>query len=291
MGQLIFFMREVVTNLRRSPLVCLAAITTVMVLVLLLGIFGILLLNLEHIAKELVGEVKVVAYLVDDLPADKAQQVHKEILKIAHVEGAAFVDKDTALKRLLKRMNGRLAEGDLTRNPLPDSYEIRVDDAQFLRAVADKVRLMDSVQKVKYGEAVAHRMMAFNQVLRTVGLGVLGVLFASTVLVISNTIRLTVFSRRKEIEVMQMVGAARWFIQIPFVLEGLIQSLLGAGLATTLVSYSYELLVPHMRGAVPFLPVLGPAEVLPTLVPALIGLGAFVGALGSLISVNRYLKI
>ena len=132
--------------------------------------------------------------------------------------------------------------------------------------------------------------MALNQVVRVVGMVILGLLFASTLLIVSNTIRLTVFARRKEIDIMQLVGAADWFIRWPFILEGVAQGLVGAAMAATVVDVAYRLVVPQLHKTVPFLPILPPSEVLPFLNLGLVGLGCAVGALGSLISVNRHLK-
>ena len=116
-------------------------------------------------------------------------------------------------------------------------------------------------------------------------------LFLSTVLIVSNTIRLTVFARRKEIEIMQMVGAAEWFIRWPFILEGVLQGLLGSVLAAVVVGGSYAMVIPKLTETISFLPMVEAQSMLPTLLPILILNGAFVGALGSLVSVNKFLKV
>jgi cell division transport system permease protein len=134
-------------------------------------------------------------------------------------------------------------------------------------------------------------MLNFNALVRSVGAVILGLLFLSTVLIVSNTIRLTVFARRKEIEIMQMVGAAEWFIRWPFILEGVIQGLIGSTVAASLVGTSYAMVVAKLSETVVFLPVIPAQVLLPQLLPALVLLGAFVGALGSLFSVNRFLKV
>ncbi len=291
MTTLFYFFREVLTNLRRSPLMNVASVTTVLTLTMILGFFVALVLNLDALAKELIAEIQVVAYLEDTVKSEGIRELQSKLRTLPHVTAVEFVDKETAFKTLMQRLNGRVQLNDVTRNPLPNSFEVKVDDGAQLEAVAKTVQELPGVQKVKYGEAVAHKMMAFNRVVRAVGATVLGLLLASTVLVVSNTIRLTVFARRKEIEIMQMVGAARWFIQAPFVLEGILQGLLGSALAAFLVSTSYDAVMPQLARTVPFLPVLPPSAVLPQVVPGLVLLGVVVGAAGSLLSVNRYLKI
>lgn len=288
MNQWAYCAREVFTNIRRSPLMSMASITTVLVLTLILGYFTIMMVNLEALAHSLLAEVQVVVYLGDEANQVSVQQ---QLERIPEVTEAHFVSKETALKKLLERMQGRVEMGDLTHNPLPDSYELAVAKASDLEVVAARARGIAGVDSVKYGEEVARRMLSFNTLVRYVGVFVLVLLFLSTLLIVSNTIRLTVFARRKDIEIMQMVGAAEWFIRWPFILEGIVQGLVGSTVAAALVGGSYRMVVPRLMETVPFLPVLPASEVLPALLPGLLLLGALVGAMGSLISVNRFLRV
>lgn len=283
-----YFLREVLTNIRRSPLMSVASVTTVLVLTLILGLFIAVMANLERLANSLLDEVQVVAYLTDD--ANKVA-VGQQFERIPEVTEAHFVSKETALHKLVERMQGRIEVEDLTRNPLPDSFELAVQDANDLEKVASRARRVAGVESVKYGEEVARRMLNFNALCRSVGAVILALLFLSTVLIVSNTIRLTVFARRKEIEIMQMVGAAEWFIRWPFILEGVLQGLIGSVVAAALVGSSYATVVPRLAETVVFLPVIPADQLLPQLIPSLILLGAFVGALGSLVSVNKFLKV
>ena len=283
-----YFLREVATNIRRSPLMSIASVTTVLVLTLILGYFTVVMANLESLANSLLDEVQVVVYL-----DDSANQISvgQQLERIPDVASAHFVSKETALKKLVARMQGRIDVGDLTSNPLPNSYELDVRNPDSLDTVASRAKRIAGVSDVKYGEEIAQRMLHFNALVRSVGAVILGLLFLSTVLIVSNTIRLTVFARRKEIEIMQMVGAAEWFIRWPFILEGVLQGLAGSLVAAALVGTSYAMVVPKLLETVAFLPVLPAAKLLPVLIPVLIFLGAFVGALGSLVSVNKFLKV
>jgi len=284
------FLREVLINIRRNPLMSIASVSTVMVLAMILGFFVVLVANLDALSQNLAGEMQVKAYMTADFQREQAGDFHATVVRIGHVEGTHFVSKETAFKRLRERLGTRLTLDDLSRNPLPDAFEIRVDDPRFLDDVAAKVARLPGVKTVDYGRDVARKLMALNQVVRVVGFVVLGLLFASTLLIVSNTIRLTVFARRKEIDIMQLVGAADWFIRWPFILEGMTQGLVGAAMAATLVDISYRLVVPQLHRTVPFLPILAPSEVLPLLNLGLVGLGCAIGAVGSLISVNRHLN-
>lgn len=283
-----YFFREVITNIRRSPLMSIASVTTVLVLTLILGYFATVMVNLEALANSLLREVQVVAYLDDDA---NQVSVAQQLERIPGVTSAHFVSKETALNKLVERMQGRIRVDDLSRNPLPDSYEVAVEGAEDLEEVAVRARRIAGVAYVKYGEEIAKKMLHFNALVRTVGIVILTLLFLSTVLIVSNTIRLTVFARRKEIEIMQMVGAAEWFIRWPFILEGVLQGLLGSAIAATLVGGSYAMVVPKLVETITFLPVVQAQDMLPHLLPALILNGGLVGAIGSLVSVNKFLKV
>lgn len=290
MGTFFYFVREVLTNLQRSPLVTLSAITTVMVLQLITGSFALMWLNLDHWTKTFTRQVEVVAFLEDDLPADAQDVILKKIQLVGHVSQVRFVDKDTAFAQLQQELKGKVTLEDVGENPLPDRFDVRVDEARFLPPVADKLSRIPGIFKVKYGGDIAKRLAKLSATVTWVGSVLCGLLALATLTVVGNTIRLTVFARRREIDIMQMVGAARWFIQVPFLVEGILQGLIGSVLALAVLGPAYENVASWFLETLPFLPNL-PGEVVSWLVPAILGLGVAVGALGSLVSVNRYLKI
>lgn len=291
MGTVLYFLREVVTNLRRSPLMTLSAITTVMVLQLILGSFALLWLNLDHWTQTFTQQVQVVAFLEDDIDPEALDKLQKKIQVVGHVTQVKFVDRDEAFKQLQKEMKGKITLEDVGENPLPDRFDVRVDEARFLSAVADKIFKLKGVYKVKYGGDIAKRLINLSKTVTWVGGALSGLLVLATVTVVGNTIRLTVFARRREIEIMQMVGAARWFIQVPFVVEGIAQGLCGTALAILLVNPAYANMADWLQDTLPFLPPLDGDQLGQWLYPMLLTLGCLVGALGSLLSVNRYLKI
>ncbi len=284
------FLREVITNIKRNPMMSIASISTVMVLALILGLFIIAIANLEALADELAGEMHIKVYMADSFNPENVNEFKAQANKIEHITRITFVPKDEAFKKLRERLNAKLSLDDLEQNPLPDAFEIPVDNPKFLEAVAYKLAQIEDVATVDYGREEAKKLMTLNHFVRLVGIVILALLFISTILIVSNTIRLTVFARRKEIDIMQLVGAADWFIRWPFILEGVLQGLIGSGLAAVLLDISYRMVVPQLQKSISFLPILEPNVLLPYLIIGLILMGMLVGALGSLISVNRYLK-
>lgn len=284
------FLREVLTNMRHNPMMSVASISTVMILALILGFFVLIIANLESLADELAGEMQIKVYMSQNFDAKQVNSFKSAAYDIGHVTKVTFVPKDEAFKKLRKRLNAKLDLDDLESNPLPDAFEVPVDDPSFLEPVAHKLAQIDNVATVDYGREEAQKLMKLNHIIRMVGLIILIMLFASSLLIISNTIRLTVFARRKEIDIMQLVGAADWFIRWPFILEGVTQGVIGAALASVLIDVSYRIVVPQLQKSISFLPILLPGAIMPYLNIGLITMGCLVGALGSFISVNRYLK-
>ena len=291
MGTALYFLREVLINLRRSPLVTLSAVSTVMVLQLILGSFALLWLNLDYWTLTFTQQVQVVVFLDEDVSPEALEKLQKKIQTVGHVTQVRFVDREEAFRQLQKEMKGKIQLEDVGENPLPDRFDVRVDEARFLAAVADKIFKLPGVYKVKYGGDIAKRLINLSKTVSWVGGALSGLLVLATVTVVGNTIRLTVFARRREIEIMQMVGAARWFIQVPFVVEGIAQGLCGSALAIALLNPAYTNLALWLQDTLPFLPTLPAEQLGQWLYPLLLSMGALVGALGSLVSVNRYLKI
>lgn len=284
------FLREVLTNMRHNPMMSVASISTVMILALILGFFVLIIANLESLADELAGEMQIKVYMSQNFNEKQINSFKSAAYDIGHVTKVTFVPKDEAFKKLRKRLSAKLDLDDLESNPLPDAFEVPVDDPSFLEPVAHKLAQIDNVATVDYGREEAQKLMKLNHIIRMVGLIILIMLFASSLLIISNTIRLTVFARRKEIDIMQLVGAADWFIRWPFILEGVTQGVIGAALASMLIDVSYRIVVPQLQKSISFLPILLPGAIMPYLNIGLITMGCLVGALGSFISVNRYLK-
>jgi len=262
-----------------------------MVLVVILGFFLIIVLNLSHLSDYLMGQLQIVVCLKDSMKQEELSTLQRKLLVIKNVSSVVYVPRERGLLLLQRQLGTTISLDDVPRNPLPDTFEVRVDEPQYIEPVARAMFNLPGVTKVKYGADVARRLLALYRVVHFVGLFVLALLFFATVLIISNTIRLTVFARRKEIHIMQLVGAARWFVRWPFVLEGVIQGFFGAFLASVIVNLSYSYVIPGVEKAIPFLPILRPQEIFNLLCLPLLAMGIFVGALGSLISINRFLKV
>lgn len=285
-----YFVREAVVSLRRNGLMTVAAVTTLMVALLTVGTAVLLGLNLTHLAAALEAQVQIVAFLRDGLSEPQIRRLQRTVATLPGVTSVQFVGRSEALARLRQRL-GTAALTDLeSSNPLPDSLEVRVSQTHPVPDVASTVARQPGVQEVTYGAEVTERLVALTHAVRAVA-ALLTLLLASVALVVvANTIRLTVIARRQEIEIMELVGATRWFIRWPFFLEGILQGA-GAAVGAALVLLTlYALASLRLSASLPFLPVVSLSEAVQPVALSVLTTGVLVGAFGSMIAVRRFLS-
>jgi len=183
-----------------------------------------------------------------------------------------------------------MSRDDLVKtNPLPDSVELQLTDPVLAPTVAQAVSRQPGVSEVTYGGQVVDRVVALSRSVRLVAGLLIAFLAGVALIVVVNTIRLTVIARRQEIEIMHLVGATRWFIRWPFLIEGFLQGAAAAGGAVIVLVLVYALGVARLGASLPFLPLVGMREVLEPVAAAVLLGGAGVGVLGSMIAIRRFL--
>lgn len=288
-----YSLRQAFRSLTSSGLMSLASVATVAISLLVLSVILLLALNLELWAGSVESQVEVRAFLADGLKEPEKAALVEQIRAVPGVGQAVFVSKEQGLENFKKQLGDQkdILAGLDEMNPLPDTVEVKLSDPNHVQAVVAAIKPMKGVEKVSYGQGTVEKLLAFTRALRIGGAGLVVLLVVATVLTISNTIRLAVFARRREVAIMKLVGATDWFIRRPFIVEGVLLGTLGAGLALLLTSFGYRWLAEGIARNVPFLPVHSPDEVLRTLAALLIALGGVLGATGSFISLRRFLKV
>lgn len=286
-----YILREAFLSIPRNGLMSLASASTVAVCLLVFATFVFLGLNLEYVARTLESQVEVAAYLKDG-SRGQVEVLRAEILKLHGVTGVQFVTKEEALERLKKQWgedSSNVFEGLEDMNPLPDSLEIRVKP-ELADEVADEVRLLPGVEKVRAPKEIIERLAAVIQGIRIAGAGLTLLLATVTVFIISNTIRLTVYARRNEIKIIRLVGGTDSFIRWPFIIEGMSLGLAGSIVAVVMVRLMYPLIVSRISEYLPFLPILPARPHVDFVSVGLLMFGICLGAVGSTVSVRRFLK-
>jgi cell division transport system permease protein len=291
-----YILEDALVNIRRSRWRALAAIGTIAVSFLIVGIFLIITRNLGALLSEWKEQFQITVFLEDGITAEQLSLLRKRIQSESAVKAMTYTSKEEALQNFRHELKGKesLLEG-LGDNPLPASLQIRVHESaqtpEALGKLSAFLSRLEGVEDVMYGQEWVDRLAAAVRILRLVGLSVGLALGLASVLIVSNTIRLAVYARADEIEIMRLVGATKTHIRAPFLLEGMIQGGLGAGLALLLLYAAYRALLWQLQQAPG--PMLG-MEVGSFLdthwIAGMLLAGAVVGAFGSLISVGRFLR-
>ncbi|MBV8067549.1 MAG: ABC transporter permease [Candidatus Eremiobacteraeota bacterium] len=289
-GKVKFFLGEVLRNFSRNTGMQLTAIGTVAITIVLLGLFLFVRGALADLGARLLDEIQVSAYLRTDSTAQQVAAIEHFLARDPRVASAQFVSKKQALADLRERTKGTIDTALLTENPLPDKFRIKTRLPDDVPAVAASVRRLSGVDNVVYGQKTVQRLLQLGAVLRRIGIGVIAVFFAVAGIIIANTIRLTVFARRREIAIMQLVGATNTYIRLPFICEGLLAGVIGALLAVALLAGARAALWPRLLEALPWAQLtLMPVDPR-VLAGELVAVGAAIGVVASWISVGRHLR-
>ena len=288
-----FFIAEAFKNLRLNLLMSVTAVTTTAVCVLILGIGLLVDAHVEGIVRNVGQDVAVTAFFPEDVDQERIDEVVSSVENYPEVNQSSYVSKEEALERFRETFADQPdIAGSISSDVLPASMEIELKDSSDSTAVADRLReegFQDD--EIRYPQQTVDRLNQITGYLLWGLRGATALFFVASVLLIFNTIRLSIFARRKEIEVMKLVGASDSFVRTPFVLEGLAQGIIGAIPAALLVVWLDSLFVGWAHDNLPFLPVASGAVNALIVLLFLLFVGALVGIAGSFFSVRRFLKI
>jgi len=240
---------------------------------------------LNFITQVLISQVEITVFLKDGVKENVVYDIKKKLLSNNSVKEARFVSKEEALKRLEERL-GHLP---LKQNPLLNSIEVSVSVPEEISRVAQQAEKFKGVHHVKYGKKESEKLIKLSRIVHIIG--ALSIIFMTvvTLLIVSNTIRLTIYARRKEIEIMQLVGATRWFIRWPFLMEGMCYGFAGSLIAVIILSLTYNFFASWIQSSISFIPIIPNLSLFLSFLLILIGL--IVGFIASSFSVSRFLKV
>jgi len=282
---LLYFARTTWRGLRSSPVTTAVAILTIAVSLVLVGAFDLLLRNMEDLLDDFGRDLHVTAYLEEDLPDAEAARIAAVLLTVEGVESVNPVSKEEALARFKDGMGADLLDG-LEGNPLPASIEIQLlperRTPEGMRIVVDSIRGLPGIGDLGSGQDWVEGYLRALAVVRGIGVGLTFILAFAALLIVTNTIRLAVFARRDELDILRLVGASRAFTNTPFVAEGIAQGAMGGTLAVLLLYVIFRLVLPGLEFG--FEVVLGsaPRFLYSAEMLRLIGQGAALGLIGSL---------
>ncbi len=288
-----FFLAEAFKNMRLNLLMSVTAVTTTAVCILILGMGLLVDAHVEGIVRNVGQDVAITAFFPEDIDQERIDEVAASVEGYPEVNESAYVSKEEALERFRETFAEQPdIAGSISSDVLPASIEIQLNNSSDSSAVADRLRAEGfQDDEIRYPQQTVDRLNQITGYLIWGLRGATALFFVASVLLIFNTIRLSIFARRKEIEVMKLVGASDTFVRTPFVLEGLVQGLIGAIPAALLVVWMNSLFVGWAQENLPFFPISSGAVNALIVLLFLLFVGALVGVAGSFFSVRRFLKV
>ena len=299
-----YFVKESLVSFKRNWVMSLGAIITIYLSLLLVGVSvgsGFLLTQVVESVEE---KVSIRIFLKDGAAPEDVDALQQALVADARVKAVSYTSKEQALedfKNTIVQDSPEIVE-QLEGNPLPASLDVDLNDPRDVMLVVEAIKTNPTFPKVadrpdepekslKYGQQIVNQLFTFTRILRTLSVAFIAMLGVISLIFINNAIRLAIYARRKEIAIMRLVGASNWFIRTPFLMEGIIQSLIGAGLAIGTLSVVWLYVLPEAKTSLPFLPLAleGAAAAQVSLI--LIVGGIVIGLLGSGLALRRYLKV
>ena len=288
-----YFIREVLISMIRNRWMTFASIGTVTVSLFVLGVFMLIVVNMTRMASELESQVQIAVYLNDALTDEGREEVEQMMRDMKSISKIEYVTREQAMQRLQERLGDQKyilnALGDT--NPLPNAYEVTVKNPEQVQSTAVAIADLYGVDEAKYGQDVATHLFDMTRLIRMFGFLLMVLLAGATIFIISNTIRLTVFARRKEIAIMKYVGATDWFIRIPFILEGMSLGFIGGSLSAIALRSFYAAMTAKIYSTLTFFPLIPQYPLMNYFTLTLIIAGMIIGTIGSTISLKRFLEV
>jgi cell division transport system permease protein len=299
--RLSFFLKETLRALRRNAAPSLAAFATVLITTLVLGVFIPVMRAATAKTNEVRSKIELEVFVHDDATRAEVAELGRRIREIPHVESTDYISKPEALAILRKRLGDKASiVQELPGNPLPRSYRIKLDDPGKVGLVKEDLQpvgadgkrrpISPAIDEIKDREDDTNKILSATSTIKIL-LGVLaGLLIAASILLVANTIRLSVFARRREVEVMRLVGATNWFIRWPFVIEGLVVGFMGGAAAIALLWFAKVTVIDPLSDR--FALIAAPETIeFRVLIVLLLGAATAVSALGSGLTLRRFLRV
>ena len=289
--------RDAFKSVFRNFSLSLASIACIVITLIVVSIAMILSFNVNNFTNAVEKDMTIVAFLDREISLEKIEEVKDDINIVNNVENFVFYDKLQIAKEMMESSEDYklVLEKYTTRegHPLSDTFHIKVTDIAKIEEVAKEIETIDGVISVKYGEGMVNQLVSVFDVIKKVSYGVVIALVIVTAFLISNTIKITIFSRKREISIMRLVGASNLNIKIPFVLEGLFLGVLGSIIPVIATIIGYDLLYSAFNGQVisPFIQLIVPLPFSYYISIVLVLIGILVGMFGSWHAVRKYLKV
>lgn len=288
-----YLLKEGFKNIWSNRMMSVASVAVLVCCLVLTGAAMLLSLNVGQAMKSIEDSNSVQVYLKDELSTLQGLQVGEEIKKLDNVAACEFIPKDEAIQRYIDMLDG---DGDILNgltgqdNPLPNAYRVSFNDLSIYKETAEEISKIDGVYKINDYSDIARKLTTMDRFILYGGIIAVTVLAIVSLLIISNTIRVTMHSRKLEISIMKSVGATNMFIRIPFLVEGVVLGLLSGGISCGLLLAAYHGAAQAVTGVLPSFTPISTTSVAWWIIAGALVIGALFGLFGGMISIRKYLK-
>ena len=297
-----YFFGETFSSFRKNFLMFFTAITTVAITLFIVGFFIIIVFDIQGVLSSIKNQVEIAVYLKDNVTDELKTYLENEIKGWDEISQVNFVSKDQALEKFKKDNEGSEILKEIQGNPLPASFELELKSPEKVEQVA--LRFMDKdgnfiegVDEVIYGQNYVQKLFSITAIVGTIAFLIIVVLLLAAIVLIFNTIRLAIHARRKEIEVMKLVGATNWFVRLPFLFEGFFEGFIGSIISVVLLYFLSNYLLIRVEKAIvdtmhiKDLAILGNNNIILYIYAGLVILGGLLGIFSSGFALKRYISV
>lgn len=288
--------RDAFKSVFRNFSLSLASISCITITLIIVAVSMVASYNVEHFSKVIQKDVTMVVFLNNEVTEDEIEDLTTKINKLDNVEKCSFKSKEQSKKEMMAEsevFDGIMKTWEEDDNPLKDSFLIKVKDIEQIKHTAKTIKSYDKVEVVNYGEEMVGKLISAFKAVEKVSVVAVVALIVVTVFLIINTIKLTIFSRKREISIMRLVGASNFTIKTPFIVEGMVLGFIGAIIPILVVIYGYTLLFEHFDGVLysSLIQLVYPQPFIYIVSIIVVVIGMLVGMIGSASAVRKYLKV
>ena len=292
-----YFVSEGCKSYAKNTLMTLSSTIIVVACLIVFGLYLLFSMNINSVAEQLKSECEIRVYIEESIEPGTMEmdKLEDAVKSVSNVKSAEFYSNEDALDEYKKELGDEayVMDGFGDDNPLRDSFKIKLEDLSISESTAEKLKHIDGIAKVNDNQSSANKLVSVTNVIKSISFWFMIFLGALAIFIISNTIKITLFARRRDINIMKYLGATNSFISWPYIIEGVIIGFVGSLIAMTimLIAYNTFLSMDVMLFETMNLKFCGISEVVLPLVLWFIGIGVLLGAVGSAVSIRRHLKV
>lgn len=290
-----YYIIDALKSLKRNRTIGLASVITVTTTLFIMGVFILLMQNVNVGMSNIESQVQIQIFLNDNITTKDQENIGQKLSNISGIKSIKLEDKSEALEKFNKQVSENnsslLNNYDSSNNPLPNSYIIELENPEISQQVINSMENMPGIESIGNDQEFTNKIISISKNVKWIGIALFILMVSVSIFLISNTIKLTIYSRRREIRIMKFVGATDWFIRWPLIIEGAIIGLFGAVCSNILVYYLYKIVFIKINENLLLINLLSPSYIMQTLQWQFILVGVLIGGIGSSWSLIKFLKV